>query len=185
MPKPILKNGVRILRPEEYEALRTGAGSLKNQTRLDGLLLTGLRYVEAQRFQDNSDWLDGRFVHLPASAQRKARRKQRERWVRLSDRGVTVIPYFLKGETLPSWKAWTQDLKRWAINGSIDAASLGPKTTRKTWESWLVSSHPERALEILLSQGHTIAVSLNHYLGLPFSSSDREQMQEWVAGWEK
>lgn len=65
MPKPILKGGVRVLRPAEYEQLRQGAGTLDNQTRSDALLLTGLRYVEAERLQNNPDWVDGRFMHLP------------------------------------------------------------------------------------------------------------------------
>ena len=60
MAKPILKSGVRILRPAECELLREGARALENQTRYDALLLTGLRYVEAQRLQSNPDWLDGR-----------------------------------------------------------------------------------------------------------------------------
>ncbi len=61
--KPILKGGVRILRPAEYDLLREGAKTLENQTRLDVLLLTGLRYIEAQRLQGNPDWLDSKFIH--------------------------------------------------------------------------------------------------------------------------
>jgi len=55
MPKPIIKGGVRVLRPAEYELLWKGARSQENQTRLDALSLTGLRYVEAQRLQENPD----------------------------------------------------------------------------------------------------------------------------------
>src|SRR5437016_6852512 len=88
MSKPIIKSGVRILRPGEYELLRDGAENVQNQTRLDALLLTGLRYVEAQRLQENPDWVDKRFIHLPEGAQRKALRQQRERWIRLSTRGA-------------------------------------------------------------------------------------------------
>ncbi len=186
MPKPILKGTVRILRPSEYEQLRQGAETLQNQSRLDGLLLTGMRFVEAQRFQENPDWLDGRFVHLPVLAQRKKLRQQKERWVRLSDRGRTVLPYFLKlQKPLPTWKAWTQNLKRWANRSGLDPVGLGPKTTRKSWESWLVSSYPDRVLEVFLSQGHTQMTALSHYLNLPFTSNDKEAMREWAAGWEK
>src|SRR5437879_6855080 len=98
MPKPILKSGVRILRPNEYEQLREGARTLENQTRADGLLLTGLRYVEAQRLQTNPDWLDGRFVHLPAYAQRKTKRTQKERWVTLSSKGASPLALFLQNQ---------------------------------------------------------------------------------------
>jgi len=61
MPKPILKSLVRILRPGEYKPLREGAGTLENQTRSDVLVLTGLRYIEAQRLQTNPGWIDGWF----------------------------------------------------------------------------------------------------------------------------
>ena len=79
MPQPIIKGTVRILRPSEYEKLREGAEILDNQTRLDALLLTGLRFVEAERLHEHPDWVDGRFVHLPEYAQKKVKRKQRER----------------------------------------------------------------------------------------------------------
>ena len=75
MSKSIIKGGVRILRPSEYEMLRDGPSSVQNQTRLDALLLTGLRYVEAQRFQENPDRVDKRFIHLPEGPQRKALRQ--------------------------------------------------------------------------------------------------------------
>src|SRR5882762_7957759 len=185
MSKPILKSEVRILRPAEYEQLRNGAKSLENQTRSDALLLSELRYIEAQRLQSNPDWVDGRFIHLPAFAQRKIRRKQKERWVRLSSKGVSLLPYFFKTKQLPTWKAWSQNLDRWARNSALDPVGLGPKTLRKSWESWLVASYPERVLEVFLSQGHTQMTALSHYLGLPFMSTDKEGMKEWVSGWEK
>jgi len=63
MPHPIIKGTVRILRPSEYEKLRESAEILDKQTRLDALLLTGVRYVQAERLQEHPDWVDGRFVH--------------------------------------------------------------------------------------------------------------------------
>jgi hypothetical protein len=185
MSKPILKSGVRILRPAEYEQLREGAAILENQTRSDALLLTGLRYVEAQRLQTNPKWVDGRFIHLPASAQRKAKRLQRERWIRLSSKGANLLPYFFKTKPLPTWRGWTQNMQRWAGHSRLDPIGLGPKTLRKSWESWLVASYSERVLEVFLSQGHTQLTALNHYLGLPFTAIDKEGMKEWVGGWEK
>jgi len=119
MPQPIIKGTVRILRPSEYEKLREGAETLDNQTRLDALLLTGARYIEGVRLYSHPDWVDGRFVHLPEYAQKKVKRKQRERWIRLSSKGVSILPYFFKSKPLPNWKGWTQDLQRWAERGLI------------------------------------------------------------------
>jgi len=180
--KPIIKEKVRILRPGEYNALREGARELENKTNLDTLTLTGLRYVEAQRLRENKDWFDGTFIHLPEAALLKAKRKQKERWVRVSPRGSSVLQYFFEVKALPSYKTWTENLERWAKRSGLDPVGLSPKTTRKTWESWLVSCYPERTAEIFLSQGHTTMTSLHHYLNMPFLRSDKEQMLEWTGG---
>lgn len=183
MATPILKAKVRILRPREYETLREGAEKLENQTKLDVLLLTGLRYVEAQRLQQNPAWFDGRFIHLPEAAVKKAKRKQRERWVRLTPRATALIPFFFKVKPLPTWKGWTLSLRRWAERAGLNPTGLSPKTTRKTWESWLVASFPDHPYEIFLNQGHTDLTSLRHYLNLPFTEVDKLEMKKWVMGW--
>jgi len=183
MAAPILKGGVRILRPCEYEALREAAKKLENQVKLDALLLTGLRYVEAQRLQMHPEWFDGRFINLPEHAQRKWKRKQRERWVRLNPLGQSILPFFFKAKRLPSWKAWTLNLKRWAEWAGLDPVGLGPKTTRKTWESWLVTCYPQHLALICLSQGHTELTSLQYYLNMPFTEVDKLEMRKWVEGW--
>jgi len=144
------------------------------------LLLTGLRYVEAQRLQENPDWLDGRFIHLPESAQKKVKRLQRERWIRLSDKGRTIVRYFFKTKPLPSWSGWSHNMERWAEYSKLDPIGLGPKTTRKTWQSWLVSSYPERFPEIVVSQGHTTFVAVNHYLGHHLIDTTKRR---WLSGW--
>ena len=184
---PIVKDSgkrkFRILRPSEYVLLRDAAGSLENQTRLDALLLTGARYVECQRLHEHPEWLDGRFAHLPAEASRKVLRRQRERWVWLSSKGVTVLPYFFEGKQLPGWKAWERNMRRWAEKAALDPAYISAKSTRKSWESWLVYYYPNQIQAIFLSQGHTEITALKHYVNLPFTEEDRRDMKEWVEGW--
>jgi len=63
--------------------------------------ITGLHYEEAVRLRQNPDWFDGNFIHLPEWAQQKAKRKQRERWVRLSIPGKYVMREFFS-ITVPS-----------------------------------------------------------------------------------
>ena len=174
---------VRVLRPSEYEAIRSAAKSLDNQTKLDALLLLGARYVEAQRLQARPGWFAGKFVHLPEEASRKVKRKQVERWVRLNPLGETVLPHFFPARRLPSWKSWSEDLRRWAERAGMNPAGLSPKTTRKTWESWLVSTYPNRVLDICLSQGHTEAISLKYYVNMPFTDEEKKRMERWTAGW--
>src|SRR5438309_11820828 len=122
-----------------------------NQVQMDGLLLTGMRYVEAQRLQANPGWFDPKgFIFLPKEAILKAKRKQLERWVKLNPRERGVIPQFLHGRQLPSWQTWADRLRKWAEDGGIEPIGLGPKTMRKTWESWLMSTYPTRIFEICL-----------------------------------
>jgi hypothetical protein len=42
--------------------------------------------------------------------------------------------------------------------------------------------YPEHSAEIVLSQGHTAATSLHHYLNMPFLQTDKERIKVWVGG---
>jgi integrase len=184
VPQPILKyarkRSVRVLRPWEYSAIH----SVGSKTRLDALLYTGARYIELQRFHDNPGWLDTttKAIHLPPTAILKGKRRQLDRWIRLNTPGVSAVESYLQGRRLPSWEAWTWALKDWAKKAKVDPRGLGPKTLRKTWESWLVVSFPERSLQIAQNQGHTTATSLMYYLNVPFNSEEKEQMRPYVEG---
>ena len=146
MKSPILRNGVRILRPIEFRLI---VDPIKPyyQIMLKTLLLTGMRYVEARRFQQNPDWYDGDFVNLPSGAMLKKKAKMSERSIRLNNLGRTLIPLFLNLERdLPTRMSWRENLRRWAENVGLEPDGLCAKTTRKTWESWLMYYYPERRL---------------------------------------
>jgi len=183
LAQPIIKENTRVLRPFEYAQLRQGAGSISNQTRLDSLLLSGVRYVEAVRLQRHPKWLDHQFIRLPEFASRKKLRTQKERWVRLSTRGVATLPHFFESRRLPDWGTWRGDLVRWAQRSGLDPEGLGPKSLRKTWESWLLFCYPQKTMQICQSQGHTELTSLKYYANLPFTETDQQAMQEWTSGW--
>lgn len=55
-----------------------------------------------------------------------------------------------------------EDLRRWTLRAKLDPIGLSPKTTKKTWESWLVTSYPHIAYDVFLSQGHTEMTSVRH-----------------------
>ena len=69
---------VRILRPVEFEKIRDAMDPYTRRI-CTSLLLTGMRYAELQRFRENPDWLDGKFVYLPRGSMLKVKAKQRER----------------------------------------------------------------------------------------------------------
>lgn len=181
--KPIILHGTRVLRPQEAKQLINAIPKREHEIQFKALLLTGARYVEMQRFQEHQEWFDGKFIHLPATAIKKAKRKQRERWIRLNPLGREVVRSFLETSKLPTKQAWNQNLKRWAKLAGLGPEGLSAKTTRKTWESWLVFYYPDKLANIVLSQGHTTLTSIQFYLNMPFTDEDKEEMKEFVEGW--
>ncbi len=184
---PILKGKkikTRILRPSEYEALRAGADKTEKRTLLDGCLLLGARYEECRRIQRNPGWFDGNFIHLPSEAQLKMKRKQAERWIRLSSLAKAIMPYFLESKKkLPTVQVFDESLKLWAKKGGLDPIGISARSTRKTLESWLIFYFPEATNLVYLSQGHSTLTSLQHYINLPFIDEDKKAMTRWIAGW--
>jgi len=174
-----------VLMPSEYQKLRESVKDSDRQTQLDFLLLTGIRYVEAQRFQQNPEWLTEKkgFIHIPEFAMRKKKRKQLDRWIRLNHLGFLTAQRFVKTKPLPSLPGWNDLMKNWGRKAGLEKKNLSAKTTRKTWESWLVFYFQESVMLIALSQGHTTVVSLKHYLNMPFTEEDKIGMRKWVEGW--
>lgn len=181
--KPIIKSRVRIFRPAEFTALLSSTPD-DWKPLLSALLYTGMRYVEAVRFRANPDWFDGsKFVYLPEAAVEKHLRKQKERWVRLNPQGVEAVKAALaSSEPYPSWWTWKRHMRQWAKSATLDPVGMSPKTTRKTWESWLMFLHPERSMNIVQSQGHTTGTAMMHYVNMPFVDEDKPEMERYTAG---
>ena len=131
---------VRTLRPSEMNALIDAAGSVKpsNAVRLMTLLLTGMRYMEAVRLHDHSDWFDGNFVWLPGEAQLKAMSNQKERYIRLSRLGKEMLPLFFDVKNLPSFETWREDLESWSARAGLDP--VGHIRKSKPSGRWVLSS---------------------------------------------
>ena len=173
---------VRILKPVEFETVRDAMDPDMRKTSTS-LLLSGMRYAELQRFRENPDWLDGKFIYLPKGSMLKVKAKQRERTIRLSDMGKTLIhDLFQVLHPLPELPTFDMKMRRLSQR-ILDGTPANNKTFRKTWESWLVFYYPEKALQIALSQGHTTTTQYEHYLNIPFDDDDRKEMRKWVEGW--
>jgi integrase len=180
----IIRGKVRILRPSEYIKLVKNIPKREYQILFNTLLFTGMRYIECQRFKKHPEWFDGNFINLPEEAVKKMKRKQRERSVRLTPLGKQLIPFYLDLDiSFPALQNWRDNLQRWATYADISPKSLSAKTTRKTWESWLVFYYPERITEITLSQGHDTVTAIRHYLNMPFTDDDKRMMKDYLEGW--
>lgn len=182
----ILKGKVRILTPTEYESLINAIPKDKHQIIVKTLLFTGMRFVEIQRLKQHPEWLskDMNIIHLPDTAVKKKKRKQKDRYVKITPLGKEIVRQFLNGDKLPTKQSLNEDLQRWSIKANIGDNGVCIKTFRKTWESWLISYYKANVFQICLSQGHTTFTSLNHYANLPFISGDKEKMKQYVEGIE-
>lgn len=140
---------VRILRPVEFETLRDAM--VPNTMRIcASLLLTRMRYAELQRFMENPDWPDGKFINLPRGFMLKVKAKQRERAMRLSDMGKTLLPgLFQVLHPLPELPDLDMKLRRLSKR-ILEGTPINNKSFRKTWESLLVFYYPDKALTHIL-----------------------------------
>jgi len=43
--------------------------------------------------------------------------------------------------------------------------------------------YPDKAIQIIMSQGHTGEIALKHYLNMPFTDNDKREMEQYVNGW--
>ena len=170
----IIGNGhreTRVLRPWEFQALHDAIPhkTPEQQLNLKVALLTGMRYAELRDFQDHPEWWDGHYIYLQ---EKKVMRPFKHRYVRVNSLAKNLIPLFHKNKELPRVEIWNRNLKRWARRARIGTRGINTKTTRKTWESWLVSTYPDKMPHIVQSQGHTDVTSIQYYLNLAFTDED-------------
>lgn len=182
----IVKEGTAILTVPEFDRLLEAAGKQGNRVNLKCMLYMGCRYVEAQYLQSHLECFDKNFIFLPKVAQKKVKRTIPERHIRLSTAAKELVPFFFTNIRLPSGQGWLKNMKRWAEWAGLDPGPVNVKTTRKTYESWLVYYYrnvPRSDLFIFQSQGHTRMVSVEHYLNMPFTPTDELLMRPYVEGY--
>jgi len=177
----IIRSGVRILRPHELTKIVNAIPKMDHRIRFETLLYTGCRYSEIVWLHKHSNAFDGNTIKLVST---KPEAKEKERYIRLNLNGKRTVTLFLRDKKgLPSQSVWDRNLKRWAKDANIDTTKICSKSTRKTWESWLVTMYPAMFTQIVLSQGHTKETSMEFYLGLPFNDQDKQDMKFYTEGW--
>lgn len=186
----MFKGETRILTPKEYNRLRDGLLKPHHKIMFDGLLYTGMRLEEFWRFIDHIDWFsqDRMCIHLPKGSSLKVKAKMQERDVNLSSLGTRVVRDLIdaikRGDVRKvSNRAWNDLLKRAAMRAKFNPKGFTPKTTRKTWTSWLMSTYPEDGLRIAANAGHDTATMQKHYMNTPFSPEERTAIKMHVQGW--
>ncbi len=172
---------VRIFRPWEIRKIIREIPKMENKHKFEALLHSGCRYTELQWLYENPNSLQSEHVEIKNT---KAKVNEAYRWVRLNRQGQHAIENFLRCKTnLPSTQTWGENLKRWCTLAGIEKDGACAKSTRKTLESWLVLTYPNRVEEIFTSLGHQSTTALRHYLTFPFSKEDKREMLYFIDGW--
>lgn len=179
----------RVLTPEEFALIENEIPKFSHKLLFRVAFATGMRYEELIRFaKEGRNWLVTRsnklFIHLPE--EHKTERTMRERWIRLSNWGESQVKDLFSQKPIPqypTYTTWQENLHRWAQKAGVCPLYLSAKTSRKTWESWLIFYCPEKFPLIILSQGHTAAISFAHYQNLAYSEKDKEKMSTYLEGW--
>jgi len=175
------ENNVRIFRPNEIRKFIDAIPKNINRERFEVLLYTGCRYTELVDAQGKKERIDNNFIRIKNT---KAKVKDKFRYVRLNNQGLRAVDYFMRHKNfLPSYITWNENLKRWANFAKLNPEGISVKSTRKTWESWLVTMYPTQITQIFLSMGHESTTALQHYLQLPFTETDKEEMKYYTDGW--
>lgn len=171
----------RIFRPDEITEMRKYM-KFEEKTNFDMCLLLGARYEECKRIQNHPEWYDGeKYVHID---EKKAKRIAKRRAIRLSNKGINLIEYFLKNDKkLPSVQHFDKKMKEWSEKAGLGTEGVSARSLRKTWESFLVAYYPNNIAAIYSSQGHNELTSLQCYQNIGFVKEDIEKMKEWVDGY--
>ena len=176
---------IRILTPDEYNKLRAVIPQARHKTLLDVLLITGMRYIEVCRLWDNPKWFNEarNIIHLPQGAQKKHKRTQLERTIQpLPSMFSYILKDFWEARKPPCESSWNRNLQKWSQMAGISPYGISAKTTRKTIESWCVSSGLNES-RVCLRTGHDNLTSMRHYQNLAFSDSELNDIKKQLTAW--
>lgn len=194
MTSALTCNGSRVFTPAEAASVRAIISKPSNRALFDLMIYTGLRLEEVRQLIAVPEIFDEERRRLVIKSG-KDKATQKERDVKLCDKGIEAVKAFLQAPKMPSSSsAWQMNLIRWCkaagitpLPGRADDSGniygVTVRTSRKTLESWLLTAYPDRAAWVALSQGHTETTSLRHYLNLSFTDEERAAIPDEVRGW--
>ena len=86
--------------------------------------------------------------------------------------------------SIPTRQTFDVSLKRYFGYAGLSPEGVCNKMLRKTLCSWLVVTSDNRnPFVVLNSIGHDLKTSQNHYMGLPFNSEEKNNINLILMGW--
>lgn len=179
----VTSDGTKVLTVEEYDNFLKFIPE-KKRVIFEINVITGMRYIELQRLYEHSEWYikDRNQIVLPKEAQKKVKQKQVKRTIdRLPSTFYYMFKDFIEGSKPQDRFAWYRSLSVWSNKAGIEP-KIGPKTPRKTIESWMLKCGiPE--IEIYSRQGHDPVTSLRHYQSLSFTDYEMRDIEKRLTEW--
>ena len=176
-------DGTKVLTVEEFDKYLMAIPS-RYRTAFEINVITGLRYVELQRLHDNPKWYNEarNQIILPPEAQKKVKQKLVKRTIdKLPTTFRHIFKDFISSPRPPDRTSWNRDLERWSIKANI-APKVGPKTPRKTIESWMLKAGINE-YEVYSRSGHDPVTSLMHYQCLSFTDYEMRDINKRLNEW--
>lgn len=192
---PVTVSGSRVFLPAEVERIQRVITKPSLLALFNLLLFTGMRLSEVSELARKPLIFDekGKTIIIKST---KAKASRKSRNIALNDQGVEAVKEYLKNPYVPSCSStWQQNLIRWCRQAHLledpypDSPSnpyaVTVRTSRKTWESWLVACYEEKLTSITVSMGHVERTALEHYVSINFYPEELEQIKRYTAGWRR
>jgi integrase len=193
MSSAITVNGSRVLAPHEVYALRSVISKPSLLALFNLLLYTGMRLTEVKQLINNPKLFDEERKSILIKSTKKEA-KQKTRNIILNQKGIDAVKEFLKNPYYPSSPfVWQKNLIRWCRAAHLEESKdyeyetnpymITVRTTRKTWESWLVAAHEDKFIKIVSSQGHKESTAITCYIGYNFTEDEYHHICGEVSDW--
>lgn len=200
--------GTRVLTPAEITQLTSAMVKPTSRLLFDVLLYTGMRYSELfQIYEEPGRFDPDRLAIEIKNTKSLVARVTPVRYVILSPAGAEAVRKWIEsGRKPPRITQWRKNLLHWAhvsglqpAPGKVDLATweddrneaienvwdLSARTTRKTWECYLLATFPHLTPSVLRSQGHSTEVSEKHYVKVCdlFTPAEMSEIRKITTGW--
>ena len=119
--QPILKNGIRVLYPTEYQKLISVIPKHHHKLIIQTLLHSVMRFTELERLKGNpSLFKDDRYIHLTKNEIKKVKTKIKDRQILLGVFGKDIVKDFIKTPfRIPPRQSLNKSLVRWCKQADI------------------------------------------------------------------
>jgi len=193
-------NGTRVFTPDEVSAIRLQIQDPRLRALFNVMLFTGMRFSEIKQLIEQPDRYrpDRKIIRIKST---KAAAKRKERTIYLNALGARAVEEFLQDPYLVTLSTWKRDMQQWATRAGLaqlaqyeqtrmyagsekmikyNPCGINVKSTRKTWEAWLIAVYSDKLEMVQAVQGHSDTTELEHYMTIGFTRDEQKQIKEIV-----